>query len=93
MSDSYDEIEKLKLKVFELEVSCAINELRIRALTFVLAQKEQAMNSNSQLFYDAIREIERDKADEVLRTYSDYEPALTTIAKKYFDEAFPKASH
>lgn len=87
MPDS--EIDSLKIKIFQLEVNLSIQQVKIVALTRLLELKQEQEKKNSELFLAALAELERSYAHEILRTYSDGSPGLATIAKQYFDRAFP----
>lgn len=90
MSD--DDISSLKLQVFELKAEITATNIRLRALQDALAviYKE---NTNPPLehneFRSALKEMESERANEVLRSYADTDPTMASILKKYLDQHFP----
>ena len=87
MSDS--NLDELKIKIFELKVNQSIAAVQIQSLKRLIELDRESRGLNLEVFRPALRELELFYSNEILGTYSDENPALASIAKKYFDEAFP----
>ena len=88
MHDYSSDIDKLKIKIVELELEILACNVRLRAFRELVGMTFETQGKTLEKFDSALKELEQKIAHDTLRTYADKNPTYAAIAQEYLKGRF-----